>query len=328
MSSLHDKDVAFIIGSARSGTTFLAKLLDSSPSVLYRHEPDAALKRPGLPYLIDTADYDTYRADAQSYLEDLCAQNDAKSSGTRPIFRKDFRGPVGQFSMTGFIYLAKLLERLGLDVAVPDLVTRPSSHTAYLLKSVDSPCRVPLFAEALPSFRCLHLVRHPCAVIASFYRGQKTGHMNLVAYTDSLFSTAEAARYPFTQDDMRSRTWPERFAYQWMVQNNKIYAELNGGENYRLVLYEKLCEELDSEMQAICQFCNLDYDAQMKSHVDQTINFEGTSAYFGVKRNLLGSLYRWKSTLPEEEIKSVEDIIRHSEIGRLVLEASQEALAA
>ena len=36
--------VVFVLGGARSGTTWLAKILDSHPDVLYRHEPDIALR--------------------------------------------------------------------------------------------------------------------------------------------------------------------------------------------------------------------------------------------------------------------------------------------
>ena len=35
-----------ILGAPRSGTTWLAKIIDSHPDVLYRHEPDAAIPGP------------------------------------------------------------------------------------------------------------------------------------------------------------------------------------------------------------------------------------------------------------------------------------------
>jgi sulfotransferase family protein len=35
-----------ILGAPRSGTTWLAKIVDSHPDVLYRHEPDATLPGP------------------------------------------------------------------------------------------------------------------------------------------------------------------------------------------------------------------------------------------------------------------------------------------
>src|SRR5690349_19178518 len=34
--------ITFILGAPRSGTTWLGKIFDSHPSVLYRHEPDIA----------------------------------------------------------------------------------------------------------------------------------------------------------------------------------------------------------------------------------------------------------------------------------------------
>ena len=32
-----------LVGSPRSGTTWMAKIIDSHPQVLYRHEPDSTL---------------------------------------------------------------------------------------------------------------------------------------------------------------------------------------------------------------------------------------------------------------------------------------------
>ena len=39
-----------ILGAPRSGTTWLAKIIDSHPDVLYRHEPDKLAAEPVAPH--------------------------------------------------------------------------------------------------------------------------------------------------------------------------------------------------------------------------------------------------------------------------------------
>ncbi len=67
--------IIFIIGFGRSGTTFLAKLLDSHPDVLYRHEPDSVLENTEIPFIPDESDLKRYRNHARSYVESLCNVN-------------------------------------------------------------------------------------------------------------------------------------------------------------------------------------------------------------------------------------------------------------
>ena len=59
------RDPVFIVGTARSGTTFLAKLLDSHPDVLYRHEPDSVLVNTEIPFLQRREDLGTFLAPAR-----------------------------------------------------------------------------------------------------------------------------------------------------------------------------------------------------------------------------------------------------------------------
>src|SRR5690606_12570975 len=83
--------VVFVVGGARSGTTWLAKILDSHPDVLYRHEPDIVLRAPDLPSLCDDADIPRLLPAARRYFESLLDVRTLKSAGSMPVFAKSFQ---------------------------------------------------------------------------------------------------------------------------------------------------------------------------------------------------------------------------------------------
>src|SRR5271154_2625415 len=56
-----------IIGYARSGTSWLGKIFDSHPDVMYLHEPDKLLPGKELPYFCDAAEFDLAATQAAEY---------------------------------------------------------------------------------------------------------------------------------------------------------------------------------------------------------------------------------------------------------------------
>ncbi len=81
-----------LMGSPRSGTTWLAKIIDSHPGVLYRHEPDSVNVRPEIPFVPEMSDVAAHLVSASEYVEDLCSERSSKSTGSQPMFEKYFRG--------------------------------------------------------------------------------------------------------------------------------------------------------------------------------------------------------------------------------------------
>src|SRR5580704_15560833 len=79
-------NLVFLLGAPRSGTTWLAKLFDSHPNVLYRNEPDSVLHEPRVPLLCQPEDIGQYRAIAHDYIERLLDIRTLKTSGSLPVF--------------------------------------------------------------------------------------------------------------------------------------------------------------------------------------------------------------------------------------------------
>ena len=86
--------IILILGAPRSGTSWLAKIFDSHPDVLYRHEPDTVLRTEAFPWMCGNEDIPLYRDAGEAYLRQLTEVATLKSAGSIPMFRKRHRSPL------------------------------------------------------------------------------------------------------------------------------------------------------------------------------------------------------------------------------------------
>ncbi|MCP4266480.1 MAG: sulfotransferase [Candidatus Brocadiaceae bacterium] len=101
----------FLVGSSRSGTTWLAKLFDSHPQVLYRHEPDSIVFDNSIPYQPNPDEIEPLADKAGNYLKVMSNTRYPKNSGQRPFFNKTYRGRIGNYLFPITIYGVKVLEQ-------------------------------------------------------------------------------------------------------------------------------------------------------------------------------------------------------------------------
>lgn len=308
-----------ILGSGRSGTTFLAKLFDSHPGVLYRHEPDWALVDSEIPFQPRLDQLSKYRDQAAAYLEKLADVRSPKVSVHLPLFPKAFRGPLRQRLHNGLAFAAKSLAKVpGIErrVAVPDLIDPNAQAPVVVIKSVNSLNRARLFCEAQPGLRVVHILRHPCGVVASLLRGTQQRLMNSKVFFDSLYRMENVGRYGLTRDDMQQRTPEEQFAFQWMVINDEVAHDMAGQPGYSLVRYEDLCLDTGKILDDLFSFCGLDDSAQTREFVENLEAQEsGNAAYFSVMRSPRKAAFKWKQELTAEQIERVMAIVSRSDVG-------------
>jgi hypothetical protein len=164
--------VGLILGAPRSGTTWVGKIADSRPDVLYRHEPDIADPPPDLPVFVDPPPSAGLQARFDRHLLRWAGARDSRSAGSRPVFPKAFQPPLAQFVRGAVVYAAKAGERVGDSLAartvIPELsARRPAAH---VLKSVNLLGRLPLVLGSPWVSAVVLVLRHPCAQVASGLR--------------------------------------------------------------------------------------------------------------------------------------------------------------
>lgn len=307
----------FAYGSGRSGTTLLAKLIDASRSVLYRHEPDKTFATNTIPFLPEPSQYDEFRDRARAYLEQLTIQRDPQVSGKRPIFEKDFRTPLGTHVLKILYPIAAMARKAHVRVPVPDLVI--SHDYRYLIKSVSSICRVPMFARAVPGMKFLHIVRHPGAVVASRMEGIEKHLMKREVYIDSLARMSNARKFSISYEDICEASFEEQTAYTWMIENDKSESELHSHSNYLLISYEDLCLNMRERVSDIFQFIGIKLDDQIDDFITSMHGVASESDYFSVFRNPLGNIDKWEASLDATATDRINAIIQQSNVGRFVI---------
>jgi hypothetical protein len=206
----------FILGVPRSGTSWLAKILDSHPDVLYRHEPDIVLRNSTLPSHCEPGEAAKLNAcKAGDWLNALAALSNPRTAGERPIFRKSYHTARQTAVRKAIITFSKIAEGARLmknvigSIKIPDFVDLDSAaYSKLVLKSVSSIARIPLLLEAAPEAHFIHIIRHPCGQVASVLRGFRSSRFEHEFSVADVGEVVQARRRSLFPDDLANMSVP------------------------------------------------------------------------------------------------------------------------
>lgn len=312
----------FVFGAPRSGTTWLAKIFDSHPDVLYRHEPDSLLRDENLPNVCTGEDVVRYRDRARKYLARLAAVRTLKSSGSLPVFPKNYRRPVEQKFREAIIYGSRAAtyafgERSWPSrIPVPDIVAE-TYPTTIVLKSVSSCGRARLFAEAAPESKFIFILRHPCGQVSSMLRGVALGKFDPVFSAEEIMRTPVARRMGLTLEILERATLTEKLAWNWSILNQQVLDEFLGSANFRMIRYGDLCDDPTRVAKELFNFAGLNWNPQTATFVEKSASYDGPDQYYQVLKNSRKIADKWRTQLPVSEQKRILDIAATVEAGRL-----------
>ncbi len=322
-----------ILGSGRSGTTWLGKIFDSHRDTVYLHEPDYTIAHETLPFFPEKKDVDSLRSEAATYLDRLCQARDLKSTGSLPVFEKSYRGPATTALLRYWIRTGKAVEavlrKLGATPSIQCprfLAPRETSSAArptvrHVIKSVNSPGRAYLFAQTGRVRNIIQIVRHPCGQVASRLRGVALGKMDDKVYLETVSNLAVAKSYDFTLEALRGLSLEEQMAWQWALVNEAMMVEMDGWPGYRLVRYEDLCREPISVTKDLFEACGLDWCDQTAAFLSaSTGGRSGSERYFDVFKNPLQAATKWRQELTGDQIDRIMGQIAQTKPGQLFLE--------
>jgi hypothetical protein len=290
-----------IVGAPRSGTTWLAKIFDSHPDTLYRHEPDET--RPPV-------------GPIEAAIAAWACQRDPRTAGKRPIFRKSWQSMPARWLRTSLIYGNALSDRLGLPTwPVPDLGRAEIAR--LVVKSVRLSTGIGAFADAFPDGRALFILRHPCGQVASVMRGTRDQRFDLAQVgTDMPFDEASAIRYAtnYGLSDPEFQALPDaaKYAWSWRAYNEPAVAAIAGKRNARVLIYEELCARPRAEIEAIFSFAGLRWSAATEAFLARSTHRHGATDYYGIERNSIAAAEAWRSTMTESDQKAVRTVVTDS----------------
>jgi hypothetical protein len=201
---------------------------------------------------------------------------------------------------------------------VPDLVEPGREDVVTVMKSVNSLNRACLFLAAAQDLRVVHIVRHPCGVVASQMRGRDQQLMNTEVFIDSLYRMEGVESYGIAREDLERRRLEEQLAFQWMVTNDRVIAESEMHARYRLVRYEDLCLEPRAVMHDLFDFAQLDWNQQTDTFIEQLEGHDSAqAAYFSVLRAPAKAVFKWREELDPAVVAAIRRITGQSTAGAL-----------
>ncbi|ETX01894.1 MAG: hypothetical protein ETSY1_05630 [Candidatus Entotheonella factor] len=307
-----------LLGSARSGTTWLAKIFDSHPDVLYRHEPDFELTTTALPPFVAADDLGQYVDAARDYLQQLCDVRAPQAIAKRPLFPKRYRTSAQHLLWYSHLALAASLRRLPvlgtrLTASVPAYLN-PDATVRPVIKSVMSMGRAGVYARALAKGHVVIIIRHICGYVESVVRGVRLGKMPGALHLNMLASMPQAQRRDLSADRLRGMDLVEQCAWRWVLQNEIALEQTRGLKNTTILKHDDLCDNPMTAAQKMFAFCDLDWDDQTAAFIAASSGQSENGQYFSVYRSSAEEANKWRTSLTREEQERILAIAHESEL--------------
>jgi hypothetical protein len=304
-----------ILGAPRSGTTWLAKIIDSHPDVLYRHEPDAVLPAPS-PLTPDAL---------PPLLARWAGEIGARTAAKRPYFRKSWQPGWARLLRTlvatavGAARRSAPPLRAFAELRIPDLAAHAAPRVA--IKSIAWAEGAAILPRTLPDSRTIFILRHPCGQVASVLRGNRASRFDLkTAGTDMPFDEARTIRFAAAHGttDAAFQALPDaaKYAWAWRAFNEPSYAALAAQPNVHVVLYEALCTEPEALGRRILAFTGLDWTRETAEFLARSTTHAGGAGYYAIFRDAVAAAEAWRTTLPQADQEAVRSVASASPLAR------------
>lgn len=257
-----------VTGLARSGTTWLAKILDSHPDTRYLHEPDSIPAFHGFPPAGIGSESIQYAELINLTLGELETANRINSSGSWPVFRKrgESRLAFRQRQLTVF-GLRLAAKKVG-NFRMPNIAVHRNPEAALVWKSVLAVGHIRALASRRSPLRMILILRHPGGIIESRERGASLGvmarlsqdHFQSILKLDTpLVKSIRERCSPMSRIDLES--------FRWAVLNSLAIDYLSTSPNGLIVRYEDITSSPVEEARRILDFMDLSWHSQVERFI-------------------------------------------------------------
>jgi hypothetical protein len=311
-----------IFSSARSGSTWLGKILDSHPDTIYLHEPDIVDRGTDLlEYWFDCEPTRKQIDFARIYLQRLLKQRSLRAVGTRPFFPKNHRNDVLSGLRVGMIYAGKAAERvwpaMGERLAIPDL-SGGKAASRVVLKSVSALGRAEvLIRSAEDQIKPVLLLRNPCAIVQSFLKGISSGEMEAPPEISKVLAT-RSARLIGANGLSGDLDVVDRLSWAWVIANAEALAAVDAAGGI-VLHYEDLAADPEGVSRDLFARLGLEWSARTADFL--TASAVVKEGYYSLSRDPKEAANVWKRKMDPEILKRVHDIVCQHPLGKAYFNA-------
>jgi hypothetical protein len=315
----------FVLGSPRSGTTWIAKLLDSHPDVIYRHEPDIALRNHDIPTICELEQADHFIPSTRAWLNALAETRCLKTAGPPPFLPKSYRGVVAGAARQTLITLLKVADRVPPVAGIAQSVTIPDfsdlgGNRRLVISSVSALGRAGLLSRAARASRFILVLRHPWGQIESVLRmpglDSEARFDSLVA---SLAKTAPARQRHLSADGLLSLPPILQLAWAWVIQNELALEQLAGAKHFKVVRLFDVTHHPSAMGHQLFEFCGLSWGGQTSEFAAWSTQRTGRERYYGMRRDPAKATWGWRDRLTKAQIDAITEVVSDSVPGRMFM---------
>jgi len=301
----------FVLGSPRSGTTWLGKIFDSHPDVRYIHEPEIAFPPDDVP--VFTPDGAPHAEAMARHVRRWTRTWHPRSRATVPVFRKSHaranlvRPPLIHTARAVYHGLDRYLHARWLWPSVPE----PAAGVP-VVKGVNLLGRVPALLAACPEARIIHVVRHPCAQVASTLRG-RAGRAAAPVPVSALPSSRSGKARGLTPEALAPCSDVERAAWQWLCFNEDVVRL--GDPRILTVAYDRVVETPFESLREMLGFAGLACRPEVEAFIMRLRGGTKRDSRYSLARDPAVSLGRWRQELSADAQARIAGIVRDSRVG-------------
>ena len=315
-----------LFGMPRSGTTWIGKLFDSHPQVLYLHEPDSVAPDRELPLLVDQSALPQWQPHIEQQLAHWMAARAEKVIASRPFFRKSYMSALQWQLFRLSAYASKALSRFGLPLCrQPIRHHRKDADPVVVWKSIESIGRIGAYSQAADAL-AIQLMRHPCGNIASTLQGEKNHRFDGQTATADDWQLYEklleqAGEERFDLRDIQAMSPEERLTVRWGIMNDFALAQLAKlpGSQSRIIKYEDVCRSPLESINQLFEWAGLSFSESTLAFIKASTAHHSDD-YYGTRKDPLTAAYRWQDKLSKHQIVRIQAMMNHFRCGHFYRE--------
>ena len=285
--NLPHNSLIFVLGCERSGTTWLANIMDSSPETLLFMEPFS------IPYRIfsEFPERSYFLENSSPYLDHfLRTKFPARLTKYKKLFsehaiyepncfrREKWLSQLGykqkrflpeqlKKRLMGFQLLN--LNRMDDDFPIYQKNRRPA---IWAIKELRLAGKIPVLLSAFPHARFLVIIRHPVATVNSiltwFGRGRLTElRRELEVYLEKIEVQSVSKPYKRLLDLCRNGTLAHKTALYWRISYETLFKRLVRHPNAHFLVYEQLASQPKSTVEEVFAKFNIPWSTSVTDYL-------------------------------------------------------------
>ncbi|HMA82186.1 MAG TPA: sulfotransferase [Candidatus Binatia bacterium] len=319
-----NRRLILLFGMPRSGTTWIAKIFDSHPNTLYRHEPDSGGALRPMPLATRLSTANQFAPIISKFIAELPGLNTPRAAGSLPMFPKSYQSSARLLMKRFTALAAKASESFVGELPVLDLIDHSKMRQIVVVwKSIESLGRLGAILRVEPGSRAVIILRHPCGYIASVLNGERNKQFSS--------SIASSADYPVFHQllqcssngkrnpklhDLNKLSPVERLAWRWVLFNEIALEQTETCERSMFVRYEDICARPVREARNLLEFAGLEWHGQVERFIGRSTSYVSEN-YYSVFKNPDESAFKWEQHLSRHQVDAIMGIVRQSCLHKL-----------